>query len=513
LQNTSPFSAPIAGPGPEGLSIVQFVAAATTAPEAGGSAVILVARSGFGDSTVTVQAAATAGMALPSVDFVPTTQTLTFLPGQTVAALPVTLGANPRARNSSVTVNLALSAASSGAALGTQSNALLTLNGTALLADLAIDNRASARTVTAGGTLSYTITVKNNGPADVTAAHVADAFPVTLRSVQWTASASAGSSVAAAAGSGNIATSVDLRAGGTATFTVRAVVSSTASGQIQDTARVTAPATVTDPNLGNNSSLATITVQNGQGLTSTKIRLDPPAPNPAQPGQQVTLSAVVSALGTARPPAGELVSFLDGGTTLGTAKLDSHGRATFVTAALGIGAHKITAVYGGDSSFKRSASSSPIVETIVAPSSDGPRIVAVERFGFHAMPTILVLDFNEPLDRASAQDVRNYQIIGPGGRTIPIGAVSYDSDSHEVTIAPAERLNLHYTYRLIVIGTTHTGVRDLSGNLLDGAANGKAGSDFVTLVTAADLVVPNLPVVLNTTLSTEPWFARIVERA
>ena len=57
--------------------------------------------------------------------------------------------------------------------------------------------------------------------------------------MQWTATASPGSQVAAASGSGAIATTADLRAGDTVTFTVHAVVSGGATGQIQDTATVT----------------------------------------------------------------------------------------------------------------------------------------------------------------------------------------------------------------------------------------------------------------------------------
>jgi len=61
----------------------------------------------------------------------------------------------------------------------------------------------------------------------------------------------------------------------------------------------------------------------------------------------VTSSATVTLTGT--------VTFLDGGTSLGTGTL-SGGTATFTTSMLGIGAHSITAAYGGDANFTSSTS-------------------------------------------------------------------------------------------------------------------------------------------------------------
>ncbi len=57
-----------------------------------------------------------------------------------------------------------------------------------------------------------------------------------------------------ASGSGSIATSVDLAAGGTATFIVNGTVSSSATGSITNTATVTAPPGSNDPNPANNSA-------------------------------------------------------------------------------------------------------------------------------------------------------------------------------------------------------------------------------------------------------------------
>src|SRR6185312_10343614 len=154
------------------------------------------------------------------------------------------------------------------------------------------------------------------------------------------------------------------------------------------------------------------------------------------------------------------------------------GRATFATAALGVGSHTITAVYGGDSTSAKSTSN-PVVETIVT----GPRVTSVHRFGFHTRPTTLILSFSQPLDPAQAQDVQNYRIRGPLGRRIRIASATYDLRAGTVTLAPARRLDLHRRYKLTVSGTTTGGLTGIAGQPLDGAGDGGVGSDFRTSLT------------------------------
>ena len=65
----------------------------------------------------------------------------------------------------------------------------------------------------------------------------------------------------------------------------------------------------------------------------------------------------------------------------------------------------------------------------------------------------------------------------------------YDAAARTVALSPVRRLNLHNLFRLTVIGTGPGGVTDSFGNLLDGQKDGDPGSNFVTIVTAADLVL------------------------
>jgi len=52
----------------------------------------------------------------------------------------------------------------------------------------------------------------------------------------------------------------------------------------------------------------------------------------------------------------DTVTFRDGTRALGAASLNTSRQATFVTAALSVGSHSITVVYGGDNNFAISTS-------------------------------------------------------------------------------------------------------------------------------------------------------------
>jgi Bacterial Ig-like domain (group 3)/FG-GAP-like repeat len=75
-------------------------------------------------------------------------------------------------------------------------------------------------------------------------------------------------------------------------------------------------------------------------------------------GSSVTLTATVS--GAGGTPTGT-VTFVDGSTKLGTGTLNSSGQATYSTSSLAVGAHPITAAYGGDTNFSGSISSAVTV--------------------------------------------------------------------------------------------------------------------------------------------------------
>jgi uncharacterized repeat protein (TIGR01451 family) len=80
-----------------------------------------------------------------------------------------------------------------------------------------------------------------------------------ISNATWTCSASAGSSCNAA-GTGNLNERVDLALGGTASFTITGTVLSSATGLLTNTARVTPPAGVNDPDPSDNTASDTDTL-------------------------------------------------------------------------------------------------------------------------------------------------------------------------------------------------------------------------------------------------------------
>jgi hypothetical protein len=96
--------------------------------------------------------------------------------------------------------------------------------------------------------------VTNNSPSAVLGATVTDMFPAAIVSDNWTAVATGGATGFTASGRGNIDDMPNMPVGSTITYTVAALVSSSATGDLVNTASVTTPAGVTDPAPGNNTA-------------------------------------------------------------------------------------------------------------------------------------------------------------------------------------------------------------------------------------------------------------------
>lgn len=87
--------------------------------------------------------------------------------------------------------------------------------------DLAVDITNATSSVKEDQQISYTITVTNEGPADVVGAVVTDEFPKELENVTWTADIQGGGT-AAIEGAGNIIETIDLENGSSIVYTVSA---------------------------------------------------------------------------------------------------------------------------------------------------------------------------------------------------------------------------------------------------------------------------------------------------
>jgi hypothetical protein len=128
------------------------------------------------------------------------------------------------------------------------------------------------------------------------------------------------------------------------------VLTAVYSGDTTHLGSTSAPVTVTVVPVATQTRAQTVTM-----LTSSV--------DPAASGQSATFTAnVVAAAGSVAAPTG-MVTFLDGSSVLGTRTLIGSGVATFSTSSLSVGAHAITASYGGDANSAASVSA-VLTETV-----------------------------------------------------------------------------------------------------------------------------------------------------
>jgi uncharacterized repeat protein (TIGR01451 family) len=147
-----------------------------------------------------------------------------------------------------------LAAFAAGSAVSGTFSATFVVATTAVEADLEISKTDGLDLVARGDSIAYTIVVHNPGPSTAINAPVTDDSPAALENVAWTCTATPGSQCGAENGSDDIATTVTLLAGGSATFVVTADVAADATGTIVNTATVGAGEGVPDPDTDDNSA-------------------------------------------------------------------------------------------------------------------------------------------------------------------------------------------------------------------------------------------------------------------
>jgi uncharacterized repeat protein (TIGR01451 family) len=336
-------------------------------------------------------------------------------------------------------------------------------------ADVAVSVLNSTASTTVGGPVGFTFRITNLGPDVATGIAVVDMLPASLGNA--TIAASEGQSTLVDGKFTDFVASLPV--GGS--FTVVVTGTATAAGTIAND--LVAAAAEPDPDPSNNTAGVAIPVAPLPAATTTTLVA---MPNPAVAGQPVTFTATVAPASPEDGPTGVVTFFIDGighaaavvpsaGGLAGTATYT----ATFPTA----GTHGVVALYNGDASFAPSVSTS-MFETVnpAPPVGPPPRVVEVLRYGYHALPTQLVVEFNEPLDLASAQNPGNYAIVGPRGRPIAVVSASLMPGGTAVLLRLRGRLDVHQIYTLTVAG----GVKSITGVPM--------GSEQVELVTFRNLV-------------------------
>ncbi|HSK80958.1 MAG TPA: DUF11 domain-containing protein [Thermoanaerobaculia bacterium] len=141
-------------------------------------------------------------------------------------------------------------------------------------ADLSITKTNNATSVVAGDPVNYTIVAANAGPSNVTGATVTDTFPAVLQGCTWACTPAGGATCTAGPVAGNLNDVIDLPAGGSATYAVACTLSPAANGTVANTATITAPQGVTDPDS------ADVTVTDSDPVTAISL-LEIPTLSPA----------------------------------------------------------------------------------------------------------------------------------------------------------------------------------------------------------------------------------------
>ncbi|SDD51184.1 beta strand repeat-containing protein, partial [Aquimonas voraii] len=106
----------------------------------------------------------------------------------------------------------------------------------------------------AGGLIQWNLAIGNTGPGAATAATVLDSLPAAVTGATWTCAASVGSSCAAASGTGDINTTVNVAAGGSVVIEITATLVDPNASTVVNSASVQPAAGVIDTNPGNNVS-------------------------------------------------------------------------------------------------------------------------------------------------------------------------------------------------------------------------------------------------------------------
>jgi uncharacterized repeat protein (TIGR01451 family) len=158
-------------------------------------------------------------------------------------------------------------------------------------ADLAIDKDDGTKTVTAGGTTTYTIVASNAGPSPATGVTVSDSFPASLTGCNWTCTPSGAASCTAGPVSGDIADTVNLPAGDAVTYTATCNIDGGATGSISNTATVSGPDF--DPNPANNSDSDI----DGVGSAADLLIVKSDGRLIAAPGEQLVYAIAVTNFG------------------------------------------------------------------------------------------------------------------------------------------------------------------------------------------------------------------------
>jgi uncharacterized repeat protein (TIGR01451 family) len=350
--------------------------------------------------------------------------------------------------------------------------------------DLSVALSPSATTIIQGKALTFTAVVQNTGPNPATG--VAIAMPMPPGCAYQGSSAPGGT--CGMSGGQFVAQFGTINPGSSATVTLVVIPSS--PGTITQTAGVTSQENQLSPQNATSSTTVTVVESPGTlqfsttGYTVLETAGIATISVVRTGGTRGAVSVNFAALAeTATPgmdfqPVSGTLTFAAGQavSTFTVPVLadpwDNHNETVELVLA---------APSGGASLGTLSASQLTIVD--INPDNTPPQVSQLSWSGNSKVISSITVTFNSPLNPTYAGYLGNFHLTVPsaGNATISLAAASYNAATHSVTLVPQAPLASGRFYEISVAGTGATAVRDLAGNLLDGASNGAPGSNYLAL--------------------------------
>jgi LPXTG-site transpeptidase (sortase) family protein len=334
----------------------------------------------------------------------------------TSTALALTAGTNPSTYGDSLTFTASVNVSAPGS--GTPTGTVEFFNGATSLGTGTLNGSGQATfTSSTLATGSYSLTATYNGDSSFNISTSAPALAHTINKASTTTAVTSNINPSVFGQAVTFTATVNSSAG-TPTGTVEFFdgVTSLGTGTLNGSGKTTLSTSAlavgahnimavygADTNFsGSASSLLTQNIN--QASTTTSVVS---SSNPSVMGESVTFTATVTAVTPGAGAPTGTVGFFDGATNLGSGTLNGSGQATFSMSALGIGAHPITAVYAGNSSFATSTSGT--LNQSVGTASTG---------------TTLISNNNPSLVGQSVTFTATVSVTPPGSGT-PTGTVTF----------------------------------------------------------------------------------------
>jgi uncharacterized repeat protein (TIGR01451 family) len=351
--------------------------------------------------------------------------------------------------------------------------------------NLAVSLVPTSGTILSGHELTFAARVTNAGPSSATNVDLSMPIGTGLTFVQsWTSQGSSNSS------SGQLTASLGTLSPGSSATVTMVVIPST-PGTVTETTSVTSSEYQISPQ--NTTATATATVLESAGILqfSSATYAVPETAGVAD----LTVDRIEGSLGAAS------VSFQTVGFNA-TPGLDF----TPISGTLSFAAGQTTAVIqvpvlddtwenvdkfvnvvlqgptGGASMGSDSTASLRIID--LDPDYTPPQVSELTWSGTARAITSVTLTFTAPLNPTFASNPANYSMIdqGAGNRAVPLYSPVYNATNFTVMLVPTAPLANNQFYQIQVLGTGPTAIRDLAGNLLGGAENGTAGTNYTASI-------------------------------